>query len=119
MDEGEPIAYPMLDKGVPVISSDGVQVGTVDHVVAAAEQDIFHGIVIVTSAGHSRRFVQADDVAALHEHGVDLKIGETAARSLPEPGGAAPVFEEDPGEAMSWHHWAHKLSGKGDWKREP
>ena len=117
MDEGLPIAYSVLDKGVPVLASDGEQLGTVDHVVAAPEKDIFHGLVIVVP-GHGRRFVEAAAVESLHEHGVDLKIDSAAAQSLPEPGGGAPVFDEDPGEMKGWHHWAHVLGLRGDWKRE-
>jgi sporulation protein YlmC with PRC-barrel domain len=117
MDEGLPIAYGLLDKNVPVLTSDGEQVGTVHHVVAAPEQDIFHGLVISTP-GHGLRFVEAADVASLHEHGVDLRIDTATAQSLPQPGGGAPVFDEDPGEMKGWHHWAHKATMRGDWKRE-
>jgi hypothetical protein len=117
MDEGLPIAYEVLEKGVAVLSSDGEQIGTVHHVVAAPEKDIFHGLVIsVPSRG--LRFVEAADVASLHEHGADLKIDAAAAADLPEPGGGAPVFDEDPGEMKGWHHWAHLLGLRGDWKRE-
>jgi len=35
VDEGAPIAYEVLDAGVPVYDADGQAVGTVDHVVAA------------------------------------------------------------------------------------
>lgn len=117
MDEGLPIAYEVLEKGVPVLASDGEQVGTVHHVVAAPEQDIFHGLVIAT-AGHGRRFVQADDVASLHERGVDLRIDSTAVAVLPEPGGGAPVYGEDPAAINKWSHWVHRLTGRNDWHRE-
>jgi hypothetical protein len=117
MDEGLPIAYQVLETGIPVLASDGEQVGTVHHVVAAPQQDIFHGIVIATPA-HGRRFVEAADVESLHERGVDLRIDSAAAQSLPEPGGAAPVFGEDPGEMKGWSHWKHLATGRGDWKRE-
>src|SRR5580692_1262112 len=63
VDEGLPIAYLLLERNVPVYASGGEQVGTVDHVVAAPEQDIFHGIVM--TAGNDRRFVAADQIAAL------------------------------------------------------
>lgn len=116
MDEGLPIAYEVLDKGVPVMSSDGQQVGIVHHVVAAREQDIFHGLVITVSGG-GRRFVEAADVAELHERGVDLKIDFAAADSLPEPGGGAPVYSEDPTALGKWSHWANRLSGRMDWRR--
>jgi hypothetical protein len=116
VDEGLPIAYPVLEKGVPVLSSDGEQVGTVHHVVAAPEEDIFHGLVITTKTG-TRRFVEAADVQTLHEHGVDLRIDALAAESLPEPGGAAPVYDEDPAAINKWSHWAHRLTGRNDWHR--
>lgn len=117
MDEGLPIAYQVLESGVPVLTSDGEQIGTVHHVVAAPEKDIFHGLVVSTP-GHGRRFVEAADVASLHEHGVDLRIDSAAAQSLSQPGGGAPVFDEDPGEMKGWQHWVHKATGRGDWKRE-
>jgi PRC-barrel domain len=116
MDEGLPIAYEVLEKGVPVLASDGEQIGTVHHVVAATEQDIFHGLVISTE-GHGRRFVEAADVESLHERGVDLKIDSAAVGSLPEPGGGAPVYDEDPGSINTWSHWAHRLTGRKDWHR--
>jgi hypothetical protein len=115
VDEGFPIAYQVLEGGVPVLASGGEQVGTVHHVVSAPEKDIFHGIVI-TTPDHGRRFVEAADVASLHERGVDLRINLAAAQSLPQPGGGAPVFAEDPGAMKGWHHWVHKATGKGDWK---
>src|ERR1700692_1462707 len=104
MDEGFPIAYEVLEKGVPVLASDGQQVGTVHHVVAAPEEDIFHGLVIAVP-GRGRRFVAAAAVAALPERGVDLRIDSVAAQGLPEPGGGAPVYDEDPGAMKGWHHW--------------
>jgi hypothetical protein len=117
VDEGLPIAYEVLEKGVPVLSADGEQLGTVHHVVAAPEKDIFHGLVIETP-DRGRRFVEAAAVESLHEHGVDLKIDAAAAHDLPEPGGGAPVYDEDPGEMKGWHHWMHVAGLRGDWKRE-
>ncbi len=117
MDEGLPVAYEVLEKGVPVLASDGEQVGTVHHVVAAPEQDIFHGLVIATP-GQGRRFVEGADVASLHEHGVDLRIDSAAVQELPEPGGGAAVYDEDPGAMKGWGHWVHLLGMRGDWHRE-
>ena len=116
MDEGQPIAYPVLGSGVPVVSSDGEDVGKVHHVVAAREQDIFHGLVI-SSPHLGKRFVPAEDVASLHERGVDLRIPASAVAELPVPGGAAPEYREDPAESR-WEHWAHKLTGRKDWKQQ-
>jgi sporulation protein YlmC with PRC-barrel domain len=116
VDEGQPIAYPVLDKGVRVLSGDGEEVGTVHHVVAAPDQDIFHGLVINTPR-LGRRFVPAEDIDSLHERGVDLRINATAVAELPVPGGAAPEYREDPAES-NWEHWAHRLMGRKDWKKQ-
>jgi hypothetical protein len=116
MDEGLPIAYQVLEKGVAVVASDGAQVGTVHHVVAAREQDIFHGLVIELPP-QGLRFVEADQVASLHERGVDLRIDSTAVQSLQPPGGAAAVYDENPAEMKSWHHWVHIATMRGDWRR--
>ena len=112
MDEGLPIAYLVLDDDVPVYAAGGEQVGTVDHVVAAPDKDIFHGIVI--AAGGGRRFVAAEQVASLHERGVDLNIDMAAAAALPEPHGAAPVWRDnEPGATPSaWNHLVDRLTGR-------
>ncbi len=122
MDEGYPIAYEVLEIGVPVYASGGEQIGTVDRVIAAPEQDIFHGIVIRTE--RSRRFITADQIGELHERGVDLGIDVAEAATLPEPGGAAPAWRvHEPGVRQSrWLEMLDLLGGKGrhrrDWDQE-
>jgi hypothetical protein len=122
VDEGLPIAYQVLDEGIAVYASGGEQVGTIDHVVAALSEDIFHGIVM--NAGGHRCFVPADQVASLHERGVDLRIDAAAAAALPEPHGGAPAWRErDPGVKPSrWAHILDRLSGadsrRRDWTEE-
>jgi len=112
VDEGLPIAYEVLERGVPVYASDGDQVGTVDHVVAAPEEDIFHGLVISTEGG--QRFVPADQVASLHERGADLRIDVSATAALEEPSGAAPAWRDrEPGvEPSRWQRFVDLMTGK-------
>ena len=106
MDEGLPTAYQVLEPGVIVYAADGTALGTVDHVVAAPEEDIFHGLVIRTDAG--RRFVAADQVASLHEGGVDLRIASDEVSRLPKPHGQAPALEvKDP--TVKTHRWKEIL----------
>ncbi|MBV9310023.1 MAG: hypothetical protein JOZ73_04285 [Solirubrobacterales bacterium] len=122
MDEGAPIAYQVLDSGVPVYSSDGEQMATVDHVVAAVDQDIFHGLVVHTDGG--KRFIAAEHVGSLHEHGVDLRIDALEAQSLPEPEGGASAYQvREPGVKPSrWRHLLDMLEGYGpthrNWRDE-
>ena len=122
MDEGAPISYQVLDPGVPVYSLEGDRLGTVDHVMAAGSLDIFHGIVMRSPDG--RRFIAADQVASLHERGVDLRIDAAAAAGLPEPHGSAPARHvHEPGLKPSrWSHIVDMLTGAPphhrDWSDE-
>jgi hypothetical protein len=122
VDEGLPIAYEVLGPGVPVYAPDGDQVGTVDHVLSAPAEDIFHGIVI--RAEGVQRFIAAEQVASLHERGVDLRIDAAATAALPEHhGGARALHVREPGVKPSrWIHIVDLLSGKDprqrDWREE-
>lgn len=112
VDEGLPVAYEVLEDGVPVYASDGEQVGNVAHVVAAPEEDIFHGIVM--NAVNGRRFIPAEDVASLHERGVDLNIDAAAAAALTEPHGGAPAWRDvEPGvKPTRWQRLVDLFVGK-------
>ncbi len=121
MDEGLPIAYEVLEKDVPVYASGGELIGTVDHVVAAPEQDIFHGIVL--HVGEGQRFVEADMVSSLHEHGVALNIDASQAAALPAPHGAAPSWRDsEPGaKPHAWKHLVNRIEGhpgRDAWDRD-
>jgi hypothetical protein len=111
-----------LDDGLPVYAADGSSVATVDHVVAAAEEDIFHGLVIRTEDG--ARFVAADQVASLHERGVDLRLDAASAPGLPHPHGGAPALQIKDAtiKTKRWREVLDMVSLKGylseDWKDE-
>jgi hypothetical protein len=85
-DLGQPSSYLSLAAGVAVYSSDGTEIGKVEHVLAVPSLDVFDGIVIdrsVLPGGH--RFVDAPEVEEVYERGVVLKIDLAAAQRLPEP----------------------------------
>jgi hypothetical protein len=82
-DLGDAIGYKVLRRGTPVLSADGVELGTVRRVQDNAREHIFDGIVMDTRSG--RRFVDAPEVARIYERGVVLTIGAEEARNLPEP----------------------------------
>jgi hypothetical protein len=117
VDEGLPIAYQVLEAGVPVLACDGEQVGTVGSVLSAPEEDVFHGVLINTP-GRGIRFVEAAAIASIHEHGVDLRIDSAAAQSLPRPEHDAPVYDEDPATMTKWSHVINKLTLRKDWHHE-
>ena len=74
-----------LHKGAPVLSRQGVQVGTL-HVVIA-DNDGFDAVVVDI---HDRlRVALADEIEAIHEGGVVLAVDTGACARLPEAAPAA------------------------------
>ena len=81
-DDGHQIGYKVLPRGVPVVTSDGEQLGTVHRVLDNAREHIFDGIIVSTPDG--RRFVDAPEVVRITAKRVTLSIDAAAAKSLPE-----------------------------------
>jgi hypothetical protein len=82
---GAPASYLTLHKGAPVLSRQGVQVGTL-HVVVG-DSDGFDALVV---AFHDRlRVALANEIEAIHEGGVVLAIDTGACALLPEAAPAA------------------------------
>jgi len=85
-DLGAQTSYLTLVEGAACYSSDGQHLGKVEHVLAEPDVDVFDGIVLdksVLPGGH--RFVDADQVASIHERGVVLAVDAATAETLPEP----------------------------------
>jgi hypothetical protein len=93
-DDGVAISYKLLARATPILSTDGVELGTVDRVLDNAREQIFDGIVMRTAGGD--RFVDAPEVARITERRVTLTIdaGEAAALPVYEPG--APEYQANP-----------------------
>ena len=93
-DDGHAISYKLLAPGVPVVTADDVEVGTVDRVLENEREHIFDGIVVRSERGEL--FVDAPEVARIAERQVTLSIDAAAAADLPayEPG--APEFQANP-----------------------
>jgi PRC-barrel domain len=85
-DLGPPISYLVLERGVPVFSSDGERLGKVVRVQRDIATHIFDGIVFATGSGPGgRRFVDAPEVGEIYEGGVVLRIDAREAGELPSP----------------------------------
>ena len=86
MDYGEPSSYLALKEGTAVVSSDGEKVGTVQHVLADEEEDVFDGIVIDARLGPGGlHFVDAPRVRECFEGAVQLTIPASEVPGLPKP----------------------------------
>jgi hypothetical protein len=93
-EESAPISYEVLERDTPVYSADGVTVGKVEVVRADLDADIFDGLEIDTRDG--RRFVDADEIAAIRENGVELKLDAADVSNLPRPDPVPPAYRADP-----------------------
>lgn len=67
-DYGHAIGFEVLRRGTPVISADGVQIGTVRRVSNAVRDRLFDGITIDTPGG--QRFLDAPEVERIYERAV-------------------------------------------------
>ena len=84
MDDGSAIHYTAVERGTPVYSSDGTEVGTVDQVVDNYREHILDGIVLLTQTGE-KRFVDAPEVGRTAERAVTLEITAAQVAELPPP----------------------------------
>ncbi|GIF06680.1 hypothetical protein [Actinoplanes siamensis] len=91
-DLGEPVAYLVLREGVPAYAPSGDTFGTVAHVLADEQEDVFHGLVINTPDGP--RVAPAAQVEGLFEKGV---IVTGPLEQLPRPEG-----HQDSGLKRAW-----------------
>ena len=92
-DEGDPIGYKVLPKGIPVVARDGVEIGTVVKALDNAREHIFDGIVVKTK--ERKVFVDAPEVERLYTRRVTLNIDSAAAAALPPYKGLLGALEHD------------------------
>ena len=90
-DYGHAVAYTVVEEGLPVVGSDGGEVGSVKRVLHDEGADIFDGITIDTSDGE--RFADAAQVEGLYERAVVLTVASGEASTLPEHSPAPAVVD--------------------------
>jgi hypothetical protein len=92
VDEGAAVHYSAVQRGTPVYSADGAEVGIVQDVLDNYREHIFDGVVF-KDAGGALRFADAPEVARTAERAVTLTLSEAEAKQLgpPEKGDARPI----------------------------
>lgn len=80
-EEGSPVAYSALKKGLSVVSQSDRRFGTLERVLADPQQDILHGIVVATVAGP--RFVARDDIEQMTTTKVICSLSDEQVAALP------------------------------------
>ena len=90
LDDGHAVHFTALQRGTPVVSSDGQEVGKVVDVLDNYRENIMDGLVMETPAGE-RKFVDAPEVERTAERAVTLNITAADVERLgppPKRGGA-------------------------------
>ncbi len=72
-DLGDRTSYLVCAVGTQVFDVTEERVGSVFHVLAAPELDVFDGIVVAALAG-GHRFADADQIGEIYERGVILTV---------------------------------------------
>ena len=98
-----------LENGTEVRSADGEHVGSVAHVLADVDDDIFDGIVIDCQLGPGGlHFVDAPEVGEIREDALNLLVPTAAVGELPQPA-PNPAVMENHGVEDSENPLQHKL----------
>jgi uncharacterized protein YrrD len=109
------MSYLTLEPGARVYTRDGSDIGTVEHVLADPDADIFDGLVIDTRLGPGgHRFVDAPQVAKIRERGVVLALDAAEAERLPEPSPNPATLRADPDDVAEGE-LERKLRRAWDW----
>ena len=89
MNEGDPVAWYLIEQGWEVADAEGHEVGLVEEVAGDANADIFSGLVISPGLLGGQRFVPAEQVRSLTEGRVHLSLTTDEVKSLPAKTGPA------------------------------
>jgi hypothetical protein len=85
----DPVSWFLIEPGWTVVDANGREIGTVDEVAGDSSDDIFNGLSISTSLLGKPRYVPSEQVAAITEGRVQLKLSKEEIERLGE-------FEEPP-----------------------
>jgi hypothetical protein len=89
MSNGDPVSWLVVESGWKVVDVEGHDVGSVDEVVGDSSNDIFNGLSISTSLLGKPRYVPSEQVGAITQGRVQLKLTKDHVGRLEE-------FEEPP-----------------------
>jgi hypothetical protein len=85
----DPVSWLQIEQGWSVVSSDGVDLGTVAQVEGDKNDDIFDGLAVEVGQAAPIRYVPAEKVGPIYPGRVTLTVGSGDVGSL-EPFEAAP-----------------------------
>jgi uncharacterized protein YrrD len=84
-DLGPPIAYTVLEEGMPVFDRNGKRIGVVERVMGDMQLDIFEGVILHTRPLPGRHlYADMNQIAELHERGVVLAVARDELHEPPD-----------------------------------
>jgi sporulation protein YlmC with PRC-barrel domain len=79
---GDPVSWLMIEPGWHVVDSAGKDVGRVEEVVGDSNADIFNGLAISKGLFSGNRYVPAEQVGAITEGRVELRLDHSDVERL-------------------------------------
>ena len=89
MTDRDPVSWFLIEPGWKVVDANGEEVGSVDEVIGDSSDDIFNGLSISMSLLGKPRYVPSEQVGAITQGRVQLKLTKDQIGRLGE-------FEEPP-----------------------
>ena len=80
----DPVSWLVVEPGWTVVGSDGVELGSVSHVIGDSGKDIFNGIAVSHGLLRGDRYVPAERVAVITEGRVTLDVDSETFEHLDE-----------------------------------
>ena len=96
----DPVSWFVIEPGWKVVDAAGDEIGSVDEVVGDSSDDIFNGLSISTSLLGRPRYVPAEQVAAITEGRIQLRLSKDQVHRLgeyEEPPTSAEILPDDAG----------------------
>ncbi|HVU76678.1 MAG TPA: DUF2171 domain-containing protein [Gaiellaceae bacterium] len=95
----DPVSWLLIEPGWRVVDAAGEEVGRVEAVTGDSDADIFDGLAIASSALARPRYVPAEQVGAITDGHVQLKLDRAAIEALGEYEEPAESIDVEPDKA--------------------
>jgi len=107
---GDPVSWLQIEQGWNVVTSDGVDVGTVAQIEGDKQDDIFDGLAV--ESGKQIRYVPGERVGQIFPGQVTLKLGSSDLGTLEPFQAPPPETKWTPGKAPISTRLSNWLRGK-------
>ena len=107
---GDPVSWLQIEQGWNVVTSDGVDVGTVAQIEGDKQDDIFDGLAV--ESGSQTRYVPGERVGQIFPGRVTLKMGSSDLDTLDPFQAPPPETKWTPGKAPLSTRLSGRLRGR-------